>query len=98
MISSVQTSKPQNILRILLGSFMVLASIGHFTFSRMEFRAQVPNWIPLSKNLVIIISGIIELGFGLAMIFWGKERTRIGIALAVFYLLIFPGNIVQYIN
>lgn len=98
MINSVQTSKPQNILRILLGLFMVLASIGHLTFSRMEFQAQVPNWIPLSKDLVVIISGIIELGFGLAMIFWRKERIRIGIALAVFYLLIFPGNIAQYIN
>ena len=98
MISSVQTSKPQNILRILLGSFMVLASIGHFTFSRMEFQAQVPNWIPLSKNLVVILSGIIELGFGLAMIFWKKERISVGIALAIFYLLIFPGNIGQYIN
>ena len=98
MISSVQTSKPQNILRILLGSFMVLVSIGHFTFSRMEFQAQVPNWIPLSKNLVVILSGIIELGFGLAMIFWKKERISVGIALAIFYLLIFPGNIGQYIN
>ena len=98
MISSVQTSKPQNILRILLGSFMVLAAIGHLTYSRAEFQAQVPNWIPLSKDLVVIISGIIELGFGLAMIFWRKERIKVGIALAVFYLLIFPGNIAQYIN
>lgn len=98
MISSVQTSKPQNILRILLGSFMVLAAIGHLTFSRAEFQAQVPNWIPLSKDLVVIMSGIIELGFGLAMIFWRKERIGVGIALAVFYLLIFPGNIAQYIN
>ncbi len=98
MISSVETSKPQNILRILLGSFMVLAAIGHLTFSRAEFQAQVPNWVPLSKDLVVIISGIIELGFGLAMIFWRKERIKVGIALAVFYLLIFPGNIAQYIN
>ncbi len=77
---------------------MVLAAIGHLTFSRAEFQAQVPNWIPLSKDLVVIMSGIIELGFGLAMIFWEKQRTRVGIALAVFYLLIFPGNIAQYIN
>lgn len=93
-----KTSKLQNILRILLGSFMVLAAIGHLTFSRTEFQAQVPNWIPLGKDLVVILSGIIELGFGLAMIFWKKERIRVGIALAIFYLLIFPGNIAQYVN
>jgi uncharacterized membrane protein len=77
---------------------MVFAAIGHLTFSRVEFQAQVPNWIPLSKDLVVILSGIVELSFGLAMIFWRSQRVTVGIALAVFYLLIFPGNIAQYVN
>jgi len=88
----------QNILRIILGLFMVLAAIGHLTFSRSEFQAQVPNWIPISKDLVVVLSGLVELAFGLAMIFWKKERIKVGIALAVFYILIFPGNIAQYTN
>jgi len=77
---------------------MLLAGISHLTFSRVEFQAQVPDWIPLSKDLVIILSGIVEIGFGLAMIFWKKERIKVGIALAMFFILIFPGNIDQYIN
>ncbi len=96
-----QTNSPntlQHILRIILGLFMVLAAIGHLTFSRSEFQAQVPNWIPISKDLVVILSGLVELAFGLAIIFWKKERIKVGIALAVFYILIFPGNIAQYIN
>lgn len=97
-IDTVQTNKLQNFLRILLGSFMVLAGIGHLTFQRIEFHAQVPNWIPLSKDFVVIFSGIIELALGISMIFWKKESVRIGIALAIFYLLIFPGNIAQYLN
>jgi len=64
----------------------------------LEFQAQVPNWIPVSKDLVVILSGVVELVLGLSMIFWKKERIRIGIALALFYLLVFPGNIAQYTN
>lgn len=94
----IQTNKAQNFLRILLGTFMVLAAIGHLSFQRAEFQAQVPDWIPLSKDLVVILSGIVELGLGLSMILWKKERVNVGIALAIFYVLIFPGNIAQYIN
>ncbi|HXB44387.1 MAG TPA: hypothetical protein VNV85_10040 [Puia sp.] len=98
MMHPVQTNKWQNFLRILLGAFMVLAAIGHFTFRRLEFQAQVPNWVPFSKNLIVILSGIVELVLGLSLIFWKKERISIGIALALFYILVFPGNIAQYTN
>ena len=92
------TSMLQNVLRVVLGLFMVLAAIGHLTFQRAEFQAQVPDWVPLSKDLVVILSGIVELALGLSMIFWKKQRINTGIALAVFYVLIFPGNIAQYVN
>jgi len=98
MIQTVQTTRLQNFLRIVLGAFMVMAAIGHLTYQRSEFQAQVPDWIPLSKDLVVILSGVIELGLGLSMIFWKRERIKVGIALATFYVLIFPGNIAQYIN
>ena len=88
----------QKLVRILLGVFMIAAAIGHFTFQRAEFQAQVPNWVPLSKDAVVIISGIAEISLGLAMIFWKQQRINVGIALAIFYLLIFPGNIAQYTN
>jgi uncharacterized membrane protein len=77
---------------------MVFAAIAHFTFDRAEFQAQVPDWVPLSKDLVVILSGIVELTLGLSMIFWKNQRIHTGIALAIFYVLIFPGNIAQYLN
>jgi uncharacterized membrane protein len=98
MTATIQTSKAQSILRIVLGAFMILAAIGHFSFQRDVFRAQVPDWIPMSKDVVVILPGIVEFGFGVAMICWKKERISVGIALAIFYVLIFPGNIAQYIN
>ena len=93
-----QTSLMQNIFRNVLGLAMVLAAIAHTSFARSEFQAQVPDWIPVNKDLVVILSGIVEMALGLAMIFWKRKRVAAGIALAVFYLLIFPGNIAQYAN
>ncbi|KFF06653.1 DoxX family protein [Flavobacterium reichenbachii] len=93
-----KTSAIQNIVRILLGLFMITAAIGHFTFQREDFQAQVPNWVPLSKDLVVILSGIVEITLGLSMIFLTRYKAKVGIALAIFYVLIFPGNIAQYIN
>jgi uncharacterized membrane protein len=98
MLPATQNTVPQKFLRILLGAFMVLAAIGHLTYQRAEFQAQVPDWIPLSKDLVVILSGIVELGLGLSMIFWKSQRIKVGLALAIFYVLIFPGNIGQYVN
>lgn len=98
MNKKIKTSTLQNIFRILLGIMMIFAAIGHFTFQRVDFQAQVPNWVPLSKNLVVILSGVVEIALGLAMVFWTKQKVNVGIALAIFYVLIFPGNIAQYVN
>lgn len=98
MYSQVQTSTVQKVFRIILGSFMVLAAVGHLTFQRAEFQAQVPHWLPFSKDLIVILSGVVEAMLGLGMLFWKKRRVEVGIALAIFYVLIFPGNIAQYIN
>lgn len=92
------TNRLQKFSRISLGVFMVLAAIAHLSFGRKDFQAQVPDWVPLNKDLVVILSGIVELAFGAALIFWKKQRIRVGIALAIFYILIFPGNIAQYVN
>ncbi|HTL10548.1 MAG TPA: hypothetical protein VL307_19870 [Chitinophagaceae bacterium] len=98
MQSTVPTSTAQKIFRIVLGLFMVLAAIGHCTFQRKAFQAQVPDWVPLGKDLVVILSGIVEFLLGMAMLFWKQQRVKVGIALAIFYVLIFPGNIAQYLG
>jgi len=86
----------KNLARIILGLFMILAGLGHLSFQREEFQAQVPNWIPMNQDLVVLLSGIVEILLGVAMIFWRKQRIKVGIALAIFYILVFPGNIAQY--
>jgi uncharacterized membrane protein len=96
-----KTTLIENIFRIILGAFMLYAGIGHLTFLRIEFQAQVPTWIATSKDLldlIVLTSGVIEVVFGILMILGGKLKVKTGIALAIFYVLIFPGNINQYVN
>ncbi|MDR6764486.1 putative membrane protein [Flavobacterium sp. 2755] len=97
-MENIHTTKIQNFFRVLLGLFMITAAIGHFTFQRADFQAQVPNWVPLDKDLVVVLSGVVEIALGLSMLFLTRYKVFTGIALAVFYILVFPGNIAQYLN
>ena len=97
MPAKPQTTTLQNVVRGLMGTFMVVAGTGHLTFSRQPFQAQVPDWVPLDKDTVVLLSGVVEIGLGLGLLFLkGKNRVRMGLGLAVFYTLIFPGNWAQY--
>jgi uncharacterized membrane protein len=97
----MKTSPLQNVFRIILGLFMVFAGVGHLSFQRQEFQAQVPRWLPTSESFmdfIVVSSGIMEIALGLAMIFLVKHKVKVGIMLAIFYVLVFPGNISQYTN
>ena len=88
----------KNLIRIALGAFMLLAGIGHLTYARETFQAQVPDWIPLTKDFVVLSSGVVEIVLGFVMIFLVKQRKYAGLALALFFVLVFPGNISQYLE
>ena len=91
------TTTLQNVARGLLGTLMVVAGTGHLTFARQDFQAQVPDFMPLDKDTVVLLSGVLEIGLGLALLLLkGRNRRHMGIGLAVFYATVFPGNIHQY--
>jgi uncharacterized membrane protein len=94
----VKTTVIQNVFRILLAIFMIYAGFSHLTFNRVDFQAQVPDWLPMSKDLVVILSGIVEIILGMGLAFWKNQRVTFGWALALFFILIFPGNIAQYLD
>ena len=92
-----RTTTLQNVARSLMGTFMVVAGTGHLTFQRHAFQAQVPDFVPLSKDTVVLASGVVEIGLGLALLLLkGRNRVRMGLGLAAFYVAVFPGNIHQY--
>ena len=90
------------IARLILGFFMTYAGIAHLTVARQEFVAQVPTWIqftPAFTDFVVLASGVVEIALGLSMLFMIKKyRPMVGALLALFYILIFPGNINQYVT
>lgn len=88
----------RNIFRIVLGLLLVFSGTGHLTWARTEFLAQVPSWVPLNPDLTVVLSGAVEIALGLALIFLWKWKALAGWATAIFFILIFPGNISQYVN
>ena len=91
-------SKVQITFKTLLGIFLTFAGVAHLTWARTEFLAQVPSWVPLSGDLVVVLSGIAEISLGLGLVFWIQQSAFVGIYSALFFVAIFPGNISQYMN
>lgn len=84
--------------RILLGSFLITTGIGHLSFQRKEFRAQVPEFVPLKKDDMVLYSGCVEIALGAALVMGGKHKKTIGRIAATFFTAVFPGNIAQYVH
>lgn len=96
--NTIETSLTQNISRYLLGAFLLFAGLGHVTFLRTEFLAQVPTWVPLDADTVVLLSGFVEVILGLSLLFLFKQKVMVGWIVATFFVLVFPGNIAQLVE
>jgi uncharacterized membrane protein len=95
----VRLSWAQKVFKILLGLFLFMAGLSHLTWRRTEFLAQVPTWLPMDADLVVLLSGWVEICLGLGLIFLQRHRGAImGVITGLFFIAIFPGNINQYVN
>ena len=92
----------KTLVQLGLGTFLLSAGISHLESNRTEFLAQVPTWLPLDPDFVVIASGLVEITLGVLLITTAlilkKYRSVIGLITALFFILIFPGNINQYVN
>lgn len=84
--------------RLLLGAFLVSAGIAHLTSARTEFQAQVPVWLPLDPDFVVVASGVVEIVLGVLLFAFGRIVPWAGLVTAAFFIAIFPGNINQYVE
>ena len=88
--------------QLALGAFLLSAGISHLGSNRTEFLAQVPTWLPLDPDFVVVASGLVEITLGTLLIttalVFKKYRRQVGLITAIFFILIFPGNINQYVN
>ncbi len=91
-------TRGQDLTRLVLGVFMTFAGLAHLTFAREDFRAQVPSWVPVSEDLVVVASGVAELALGTALLALPQHRRLVGLVLAAFFVVVFPGNVAQYVE
>ena len=88
----------KKISQVILGIALTYAGISHLTNNRQEFQAQVPTWLPLDPDFVVVASGVVEIILGLSLLLLWRYRIKVGVVVAIFFVLIFPGNINQYVN
>ena len=84
--------------QLTLGAFLTFAGVAHLSFGRSDFQAQVPAWVELEPDFVVVASGVVEICLGSALILARKRKAWAGIAAALFFIAIFPGNISQYLT
>ncbi|MFG1892752.1 hypothetical protein ACGFIP_01845 [Micromonospora zamorensis] len=97
-----QPTKPvlQAIGQASLGAVLVSTGVGHLTTKRQEFRAQVPSWLPVDVDKVVVVSGLAEVALGSALLATWRQPARrlLGRAVAGFFVGVFPGNIAQFVE
>ncbi|MXP22597.1 hypothetical protein GIY30_14740 [Gordonia sp. HNM0687] len=100
MTSLLPSDEPtsRRVARLALGTILTTAGIGHLTFQRKEFQAQVPDFVPVDPDLTVVGSGVAEIALGTGLIALPKHRRTIGTVAAAFFVAVFPGNIHQYRN
>jgi len=94
----MHSTKAQKAVRIILGFFLVFAGVSHLNSMREEFLALVPDWLPMQPDIVVLLSGAIEILLGASLLFLPKLRTSVGWIVALFFVAVFPGNIAQLVN
>jgi uncharacterized membrane protein len=90
------TSPQQNAARIALGLTLAVAGTSHLTFAREAFKAQVPPWLPLNPDTVVLQSGVVEIALGTALVLLPQHKALLGRIAGTFFACVFPGNIAQY--
>ena len=58
----------KKLFQVLLGIFLTSAGSSHLDSNRTEFLAQVPTWLPLDADFVVVASGLVEITLGVLLI------------------------------
>ena len=89
----------RSFFRVLLGLALVVAGTSHLTFARKEVTAQVPEFVPLEDDTTVLASGVAEITLGSALVLAPTPARRfVGSVAALFFTVIFPGNLSQWVN
>jgi uncharacterized membrane protein len=92
------TNRARHLARLVLAAALLVAGFGHLGPQREEFQAQVPSWFPIDADVVVVGSGVVELALGAALVLGRRRIAPIGVVVAAFFVVIFPGNVAQYLE
>jgi uncharacterized membrane protein len=90
----------RSIARGALAILLAAAGIAHLTTLRRGFRIVVPDWatrlLRTDKDTIVVVSGVVEVMLAAALALLPRERGRVGLAVAAFFVAVFPGNVHQW--
>jgi uncharacterized membrane protein len=87
----------RTVLRVLLGAFLLVAGVAHLVVPG-EFLAQVPPFLP-APGAIVLVSGFVEIAAGGAVLVTpARRRPWVGLAVAALFVVVFPGNVSQYVT
>ena len=96
----MSTSILRTAARWALAVLLAAAGLAHLFWLRRGFRIAVPDWatrlLRTDKDMIVVASGAAELVLGTALVALPRERRRIGVAVAAFFVAVFPGNVHQW--
>lgn len=91
----MQTSTSENVSRLLLALFFVIAGVFHFAFTPSYMKI-MPPWLPAHLALVVV-SGLCEIAGGLGVL-WHRTRRWAGYGLIALCLAVLPANVQMLLN
>ncbi len=77
--------------RLALAAAMVVAGLSHL-FAPTPFLQHLPPWVPYPE-IIVVLSGVAEIGLGGALLLPQPSRRLAGLVLAAFLVAVFPANI-----
>jgi uncharacterized membrane protein len=84
--------------RWMLAALLAVAGVAHFVLPD-SFLLLVPSWLP-SPSAIVWVTGVAEIAFAAALLFLtqGKRLRTVGVALAIFLLVVGAGNLSQALS
>jgi uncharacterized membrane protein len=97
-VEQPRSTRSRTVARFALGATLIFTGVSHLSFGRTAFSAQVPPWLPVNADFVVIASGVVEIGLGASLALLARWRVPLGVLVAIFFVAVFPGNISQFVT
>ena len=93
-----RSTRSRTIARVVLGATLIFTGVSHLSFGRTAFYAQVPPWLPVNADFIVISSGVVEIVLGASLALLARWRVPVGVLVAIFFVAVFPGNVSQFVT